>query len=263
MGSPQERTRGLTEKCVEVSIGNGAIIIPFDFGRQPVSSDAMQARLDGYAIAGAKVEHPDWTEYSLSDAEILEEVSVGGDHPLDKAPFYSLGLVLSEEGFGKYEGPFESLGDPFLRDVFRAITDPLVEEPYYNPAQIARRALFRPDVKYPDNKERYWDAGELVSHLTITLAERGRIFNTRWDEHAAKTDAHYRWPADLAEMLGIAYLLGERKIEEDDIKNLVQERMRENLESVTHVARLSGDDQAQIAAKANELAETEVLVLNP
>lgn len=258
MGTPKERPAPLREKRVEVSLRGGELVIPFHFGRQPVASDAMRKRLDAHAVEGGKVVFPDWKEYNLSDAEILEELSVGGDHPLDKAPFYSLGLIISEEGFGRFDRPFKSLADPKLREVFRAIVDPLIDEPYYNPAQIARRALFRDNIVYPDSEKREWDAGELVSHLAIALAERGRIFDTNSDEHAPRISASYRWPADLAEMLGGAYLIGEGKIREQS-KGRVMDKIKENLDRITHLGGLSEEDQAQIKAHANQLAGSEVL----
>lgn len=70
MGSPQERQGPLTEKRVEISLGNGAIRIPFHFGRQPVTSDVMQARLDSLAIVGFKAANP--RTRSLDD-EIMED----------------------------------------------------------------------------------------------------------------------------------------------------------------------------------------------
>ncbi|HUQ85681.1 MAG TPA: hypothetical protein VM077_05115 [Candidatus Limnocylindrales bacterium] len=256
MGVPQERSASLTEKRAEVSLRRGAIRIPFRFGRQPVANDAMRASLDVFAIAGAKVVNPSWSD--LTDEEIKEELDVTARHPLDKAPYQALGVVLSEQGFNKYERPFRSFDDNNLRNLFRAIADPIVKEPYYTPAQIARAVLFNPDIKYQDDAKREWDSGELASHLTIALAERGRPFNTKYDEHAPRISSVYRWPADLAEMLCIGYLLGEGKIEED-IKHRVLDRMKENLDTITDLARLSDADRTQIAVKANELAGAKVI----
>ncbi len=256
MGSPLEKQGPLTEKRVEVSMRKGAIRIPFRFGRHPVSSDAMRARLDAFAIEGAKVVHPAW--YDLTDEEIKEELGFIAGHPLDRIPYQSLGVVISGQGFNKYERPHRSFDDKNLRNLFRAIVDPIVEEPYYTPAQIARAALFNPDIMYPDDRKREWDAGELASHLTVALAERGRPFNTKHDEHAPRISSIYRWPADLAEMLCIAYLLGEGKLQ--DIRDRVTDRMRENLDNITDLAKLSQEDHRKIAAQANDLAGSKMLV---
>lgn len=260
MGTPKERQGQFTEKRVEVSLDGGSIVIPFHFGRQPVSSDAMRARLDGILIAGARVVHPDWwDEYHLSDEAIRTDLEIEARLPEDQAPLMALGFVLSREGFGSYVRPFESLNDPNSREIFRAIADPLIKIPYYNPAQIARRALFRENIVYPDGKERSWDAGELMTHLTIALAERGRVFNTGNDEHAPRISPYFRWPADLAEMLGIAYLLGEGKIEEE-IKERVINRMGENIDGIVNLAGLHEEDRQQLVTKSNELAQSEILI---
>lgn len=256
MGSPQERQGPLTEKLVEVSLGNGALRIPFLFGRQPVDSDAMRTRLEEFAIAGFRMANP---RSKTSDEGILDELSIIAWRPLERAYFISSGLASSNEGFGKYIKPFVSLADTDLRDVFRAIVDPIYDEPDYNPAQIARGALFGREITYADGEERAWNAGELVSHLTIALAERGRVFNTEFDEHGVRIDPFFRWPADLAEMLGIAYLLGEGRFKED-IKGRVIRRMKGNLDRITDLARLSQEEQVKIAAQANELAGAKVLM---
>lgn len=179
--------------------------------------------------------------------------------PLARASFIVLGAVLSENGFvNRYESPFISLGDPQIREVFRVITDPLVKVPYYDPAQITRAALNLQAIDLPDTEKQKWYSGELVSHITIPLAERGRVFHSN-DEHTVRIEARFRWPADLADMLGIAYLLGEGKIEDHQLKSRVVERMRENLTSITDLARLSEEDQVHIAAQANELAGSKVV----
>lgn len=263
MGSPQERPGPLTEKRVEISLGNGVVRIPFHFGRQPASSDAMRARLDELLLAGAKVFHPSWVEKDdpLTDDEIREELKIEARHPEARAPLMVLGLVSSQDGFVKFDRPFNSLSDPKLRESFSAIVDTLVGLPteYYSPASIARNALFMRNVPYEDGQQRDWGAGEVQSHLTIALAERGKIFNTKYDEHSPRIMPHFRWPADLAELLGIAYLLGEEKIEGDQLKSRVEKRMRENLTSITDLARLSEEDQAHIVTQANSLAGAKVL----
>jgi hypothetical protein len=260
MGAPQEKSGNSKEKRIEVSLGNGSIVIPFRFGRQPTSSEAMRARLDKYLISGAKAMEPEWVDqYDMTDEDIREELGMIANHTLERSPYYTLGLVLSEEGFSKYDNPFKSLNDPDIRDVFRSIADPLIGESYYNPAQISRRALFKDNISYPDGKKRSWDAGEVVSHLTIALAELGRPFNSKNDEHSIRISPHSRWPADLAEMFCIAYLLGEDRINEN-IKQVVINRMEENLDRVVDLGDLEENDRQQLVEKSNELAGSKVLM---
>ncbi len=243
---------------IEVSLGGGEIVIPFHFGRQPVASDAMRARLDKYAIAGFRVIN---SRSTSSDLEVLEELSIIAGEPVEKAPYIVLGFVLSDEGFAKYDKPLRSLGDVNMRDMFRATVDPFERELWYDPSQapsrIARATLLR-EVSYPDNKKRDWDAGELLTHLTIAMVERGHVW--RRDEHEGRIDPHYEWPARLARALGYAYQLGRRTKNIDHVRDLMIGDMREDIEAVLRFGELTDEEAKLIYNQVNELAGAKVLL---
>lgn len=245
-GTPNFQFPEAADSSVRIDLAIGNSVIPLDLRRNSTLSDETAARLLSLGTDGMVAIEPNLKPFSRKAQ--TEEYQMAAAHPEEQAPYQALGFVLSQEGFARFDEPFDSLNDPKTRKAFRQIADNIASDfpPVYHPADTARRALSVPR-EYADGQQREWDKDEVLSHLSIAFAERGLIFPDI-GEHATRHNPRWYWPAVAARMVAVAEKLSHPDLPLERRPAMVA-RIQRDMQFLEDFAEVTAQQKADLHTK--------------